>query len=97
MSFPMLRLFDGFDHTTPDLKDEVKQLQELLVKEGFDLTPDGLFGEQTESIVKEFQKKKNLDDDGIVGQITWAALLGKPLPQDSESFPQIIPKIIHRC
>ncbi|HLC15404.1 MAG TPA: peptidoglycan-binding protein [Thermodesulfovibrionia bacterium] len=87
MSFPMLRLFDGFDHTTPDLQDEVKQLQELLVKQGFELTPDGLFGEQTESIVKEFQKKKNLDDDGIVGQITWAALLGTPLPQDSEEFP----------
>lgn len=83
MAYPMLRLHDGFAHTSPDLKDEVQELQKLLVKEDYSLTVDGLFGRGTEEAVVEFQKKKNLDDDGIVGPVTWAALLGKDIPEDT--------------
>jgi len=32
------------------------------------------FGPQTEAAVKAFQRSKNLDDDGRVGQLTWDAL-----------------------
>ncbi|RMI02396.1 MAG: lysozyme [Calditrichaeota bacterium] len=81
MSRPLLRLFDGYEHTTPELKDAVKELQRLLVKHGYSLNPDGEFGRGTEAAVKDFQRRQGLDDDGIVGPTTWAALLGEPLPE----------------
>ncbi len=72
---PMLRLHDGFDGTSPELRPAVKELQELLNADGFDLAVDGLFGRGTEAAVKRFQREQGLDDDGIVGPLTWAALL----------------------
>ena len=53
---------------------EVKHLQELLIKEGFLLTADGVFGANTASAVKQFQARKGLACDGVVGPKTWAAL-----------------------
>jgi uncharacterized protein (TIGR02594 family) len=38
------------------------------------LTIDGDFGKRTEQAVLRLQKMKNLQQDGIVGQLTWAAL-----------------------
>lgn len=35
---------------------------------------DGIFGGNTLEKVKEFQHKKGIDADGIIGEITWAAL-----------------------
>ena len=72
---PMLRVHDGFDGTSPELRDAVKELQELLNADGFDLGVDGLFGRNTESAIKRFQREQGLDDDGVVGPRTWAALL----------------------
>lgn len=37
---------------------------------------DGDFGNGTESAVLAFQRRSNLDADGIIGSITWAYLLG---------------------
>lgn len=39
-----------------------------------DIVVDGVFGLQTEKIVKIFQNKNNLTVDGIVGRNTWQAL-----------------------
>ena len=36
---------------------------------------DGEFGDATERAVKEFQKMKDLDADGIIGKDTWTALI----------------------
>lgn len=36
---------------------------------------DGDFGNATESAVLAFQRRNNLDADGIIGQLTWAKLL----------------------
>lgn len=80
MSRPMLRLFDGFANTSPELQDEVKELQTLLAQQGFSMNADGLFGRDTEDAVKAFQSRNNLNDDGVVGALTWAALLGTPPP-----------------
>jgi peptidoglycan hydrolase-like protein with peptidoglycan-binding domain len=55
---------------------EIRYLQELLIYRGF--TPgrvDGDFGPKTEAAVKAFQSNRGLDDDGLVGQLTWEALL----------------------
>ena len=37
---------------------------------------DGDFGSDTDSALRKYQKKKNLQVDGICGSDTWAALLG---------------------
>lgn len=50
--------------------DEVKVLQYLLGS----LTPDGIFGISTESMVKGYQDRNQLEDDGIVGKRTWEKL-----------------------
>ena len=56
---------------------QVKVLQTLLSMNGFNSgTADGYFGAKTYSAVVAFQKAKKLDQDGIVGPKTWAALLG---------------------
>jgi len=52
--------------------DDVKKVQEILK-----LTVDGIFGMATHEAVITFQKKSNLLADGVVGPITWNALLGE--------------------
>ncbi len=74
MALKTLRLKDGFNSTTPHLRDEVKILQEALVKAGYQVDTDGLFGNGTENIVRQFQRDHGLDPDGIVGKGTWAKL-----------------------
>jgi len=53
---------------------EVKILQSLLQKFGFDTVVDGIFGPKTEDIVMDFQESRGLPSDGIVGKITWDKL-----------------------
>ena len=91
MSHPILRLNDGFDHTSPELRDEVKELQTELNKQGFFLEVDGLFGHDTEDAVKQFQTQRGLEGDGIVGPLTWAALLGTEPPDPDLVFPTTFP------
>jgi len=61
----------------------VVQLQELLTKHGFTCIADGDFGNGTEAKVKEFQQKKGLLADGVVGKISWNAL-GVPSAEDNK-------------
>jgi hypothetical protein len=85
MSPPVLRLFDGFDHTSPQLRDEVKMLQRALRQEKLRLRLDGRFGHDTEDAVKRFQRRHGLDDDGVVGPLTWSVLLREvPTPSIAE-------------
>lgn len=53
----------------------VKTLQACLNNFGYGLEIDASFGGKTDSAVRDFQKKKGLTVDGIVGQKTWSALL----------------------
>lgn len=70
----VLRLKDGFSNTSPELRDEVKRLQQALKEAGHSVDTDGLFGEGTVKAVKAFQREHGLQDDGIVGSKTWKAL-----------------------
>lgn len=54
--------------------DNVRQLQQALIKAGFSIQADGFFGAQTDKAVKEFQKQQGLTVDGIVGSQTLAKL-----------------------
>jgi len=54
--------------------DQVKALQELLVKAGYKLETDGKFGKQTQAAVIDFQKTQNIQVDGIVGNQTLSVL-----------------------
>ncbi len=56
---------------------EVRQIQEffnLLPTARARLNPDGRFGPLTQARVKEFQRANRLADDGIVGDLTMAAI-----------------------
>lgn len=77
---PLLRWHDGYDGTSPQMRDEVRRLQELLGAQGHAVQADGFFGTGTDEAVRAFQRDNGLDDDGIVGPGTWAALESRPPP-----------------
>jgi peptidoglycan hydrolase-like protein with peptidoglycan-binding domain len=57
----------------------VEQLQQRLSALGFySGTIDGIFGEETESAVQDFQAEFDLETDGIVGSATWQTLFNTP-------------------
>jgi peptidoglycan hydrolase-like protein with peptidoglycan-binding domain len=59
-----------------DTGDGVKRLQRVFVRTKV-LGPDnldGVFGPQTEKVVKDFQQSNGLVVDGVVGPITWSHL-----------------------
>lgn len=53
---------------------EVREAQRLLNLAGAGLTVDGKFGQKTVNAVKDFQRKNNLNADGVIGSSTWAKL-----------------------
>ena len=61
----------------------VRGVQRRLIQLGFDPGEiDGDFGDKTEAAVKAFQEKYELEADGIVGPLTWAALNSPPVDED---------------
>ena len=57
--------------------EDVRDLQLRLAANGLSLSPDdlGVFGPATEQAVQEFQTRRGLRVDGIVGRETWSALV----------------------
>ena len=81
----------------------VRELQGLLKAAGHDISVDGMFGANTEYIVKAFQTIQGLTPDGVVGTRTWESLYsvgsgvpgrGLELPIDfarvADLFPQLM-------
>lgn len=57
--------------TTPMMEGtDIFNLQKALQNKGFDLKPDGYFGQGTAEIVRQFQKQAGVSIDGVVGQDT---------------------------
>ena len=54
----------------------VRQIQEALNKQGYNLNVDGIYGAATKKAVQQYQKKNQLGVDGIVGDQTWNSLFG---------------------
>lgn len=70
--------------------EEVRELQENLIKLGYDLGKwgaDGDFGNATYEAVKKLQKDHGLEDDGIVGKQTYA-LIDRLLDERQVTQPQ---------
>lgn len=70
--------------------EEVKELQKALNNMGYSLEVDGKFGTKTQNAVKSYQKNNGLSVDGIVGNNTWASLLGSSVKSSSNSENQAI-------
>nr|DAI41048.1 MAG TPA: N acetylmuramidase [Caudoviricetes sp.] len=67
--------------------DDVKELQTLLDKHGFPCGEiDGVFGPETDTAVRLFQKANGLTVDGKVGEKTWAALRNEPGEPSGDSL-----------
>jgi len=74
MMEPLLRLHDGFTHTSPDLRPAVRRLQSHLSRHDREIVADGLFGPGTEAAVRNFQRRLGLPCDGVAGPATWRAI-----------------------
>ena len=60
---------------TPNMQGEdVRTVQQALADAGFTVSVDGVFGPKTAKVVEQFQQKKGLKADGIVGPATRSAL-----------------------
>jgi hypothetical protein len=57
--------------------EDVRSVQQALQAAGFDPGEiDGVYGQQTAAAVVAYQTAKGLTVDGVVGPVTWAALIG---------------------
>lgn len=63
----------------------VKWVQDMLNHNGYKLTIDGIFGNDTYSAVTKFQSKYNLTVDGIVGKYTRIALKNNSISNNALS------------
>lgn len=54
-------------------KADLKKWQAQMRKRGWSITADGLYGSNTRTVVRAFQKEKGLTVDGKIGPKTWAA------------------------
>src|SRR5687768_715687 len=83
----------------------VTRVQRALVAAGFSVGIDGIFGGQTETAVKEFQRRKGLTVDGKVGPNTLRALephLGTDIsvidfqPEETDA-PPVVKERVREC
>lgn len=61
-----------------DQGENVKALQSALKNAGYDLSVDGVFGQETDNIVKRYQQDNQLGNDGIVSEDLWGKITGSP-------------------
>ena len=67
VSLPTLRRGAGAVPGPPN--NDVRMLQQRL-----GITADGRFGSGTEAAVRDYQRKRGLEVDGVVGPNTWTSL-----------------------
>ncbi|WP_304452722.1 peptidoglycan-binding protein [Nocardiopsis sp. YSL2] len=60
-------------------REDLRRWQRRMRDRGWIITPDGLYGDQTEAVTRTFQAEKDLVDDGLIGVRTWAAAWTAPI------------------
>lgn len=75
-----------------DNGEDVVLLQEALRANGYAIKADGDFGPKTEAAVLQFQERKKVLQDGIVGRITWE-LLDETVEEPSDGWKDV-PKLL---
>ena len=65
--FPLVR--------SGDREHPVRTLQHLLRARNHPVAVDGIFGPKTDAAVRGFQQALGITVDGIVGPVTWRALI----------------------
>ena len=73
---------------------EIEEIQGKLVVLGYDVIADGAFGPAMAEAVKEFQKSCGIKADGLIGPATYSALLGKDMPDISQSMNYVASRIV---
>ncbi|GAA4080671.1 peptidoglycan recognition protein family protein [Nonomuraea soli] len=58
--------------------DDVRTWQRQMVRRGWELTADGAYGAQSRDVCRRFQRSVGIEDDGIVGPLTWTLTWGTP-------------------
>jgi hypothetical protein len=53
-------------------RDDLRAWQERMKHRGWAITPDGLYGDETDRIATAFQRDKGISADGLVGPQTWS-------------------------
>lgn len=79
--------------------DQVSQIQRALNQiMGTNLTEDGIFGSQTQQAVRSYQSYVGLDADGVVGPMTWQALMveGKSRPNFPTMTAALSPEMVYQ-
>lgn len=60
-------------------RDNLADWQTQMEARGWAITPDGLYGPETDGVATAFQQEKGLDVDGLIGPDTWGAAWTAPI------------------
>ncbi|WP_327085302.1 N-acetylmuramoyl-L-alanine amidase [Nonomuraea sp. NBC_01738] len=60
--------------------DDVRTWQKQMKKRGWSIDVDGDYGADSRDVCRRFQRNQGIDDDGVVGQVTWRLAWDAPLP-----------------
>ena len=73
---------------------EVTEIQGQLIELGYDVLADGEFGPAMADAIKSFQASHGIKSNGIVDSKTYAALLGRDMPDNIGSSSAIVHRIL---
>lgn len=60
--------------------DDVRTWQRQMKKRGWNIEVDGVYGADSRDVCRRFQRNQGIEDDGVVGPVTWRLAWEAPLP-----------------
>ncbi len=69
-----------------DSGEEIRIVQTQLGVLGYEVEADGIYGQATAGAVRAFQEEHGLEADGLIGPITYRALIGRDIPVSRGDF-----------
>ena len=70
---------DYISLTTPLMESsDIQAWQHCMKDRGYNIEVDGVYGEDSEKVCTDLQRKENLEIDGVIGQDTWNASWRQP-------------------